>query len=164
MARRVLTRCVMNRALTLAVLLSACASGGAAPVLGDGGTSNDAAPCSSVEASAELDGAGGAIAARADDAHAYLSIPAGALPRRTLVTLRLVPTSAGGREVELAPALDLERAAELRVTCEDGALAWRIDEHGAHELDTRVLPGALVIRTRELGGRYHFGLSPPLPE
>lgn len=155
---------------TLGLLLSACASGGVTPSLGDGGALGeraalgDAAPCASVEASAELDTVGGALAARADDAYAYLSIPPDALPRRTLVTLRLAPTSAGGREVELAPALALERAADLRVTCEEGALAWRIDEDGAHALDTVALPGALVIRTRELGGRYHFGLSPPLPE
>ena len=117
-----------------------------------------------VEGSGEVDERGGAISVRADGAYVYLSIPPGALPRRTLVRMWVTPSSSGGTLVELSPiATQLAASAELRVTCADGCAAWRLEGDAAEPLDTRPLPGAVVVRLAALRGRYHFGPSAPLP-
>lgn len=117
-----------------------------------------------IEASGDLDERGGALSVRAEGAYAYLSVPPGALRGRTLVRMWVTPSSSGGTMVELAPIeTQLATSAELRVTCPEGCAAWRLEGDLAEPLETRALPGAVVIRLPALRGRYHFGLSAPLP-
>ena len=154
-------------ACVAALVGAGCTSRGALPYsapIGDAGPADAAGWDPRVEGSGEVDERGGAISVRADGAYVYLSIPPGALPRRTLVRMWVTPSSSGGTLVELSPiATQLAASAELRVTCADGCAAWRLEGDAAEPLDTRPLPGAVVVRLAALRGRYHFGPSAPLP-